>query len=91
LERARKDAALMPSAGALDKILRYETVLEKQIFRAMNQLEKLQHRRLGSRGPSSHRELGDQLPDQVSAPDDVTSPPPHSSYTSHGPDANSRP
>ena len=43
--RARQDAALLPSGKTLDKILRYETALERQIFRALNQLEKLQSRR----------------------------------------------
>jgi hypothetical protein len=43
--RARQDAALLPKRHALEKILRYETVLDRQIFRAMDQLEKLQSRR----------------------------------------------
>jgi hypothetical protein len=43
--KARQDAALLPSGHALERILRYETVLERQIFRSMDQLEKLQSRR----------------------------------------------
>lgn len=43
--RARQDAALLPSRYALEKILRYETVIERQIYQAMDQLEKLQSRR----------------------------------------------
>jgi hypothetical protein len=43
--RARQDAALLPKRHALEKILRYETVIDRQIFRAMDQLEKLQSRR----------------------------------------------
>jgi hypothetical protein len=43
--RARQDAALLPTGQALERILRYETVLERQIFRSMEQLEKLQSRR----------------------------------------------
>jgi CRISPR/Cas system-associated endonuclease Cas1 len=46
-ERARQTAAVLPSEATLDKILRYETALERQLFRAMNQLERLQRRRLG--------------------------------------------
>jgi hypothetical protein len=46
-ERARQSAAVLPSADVLEKILRYETALERQLFRAMNQLERLQRRRLG--------------------------------------------
>jgi hypothetical protein len=46
-EEARQAAAVLPAAGTLDKILRYETKLERQLFRAMNQLERLQRRRQG--------------------------------------------
>jgi hypothetical protein len=46
--RARQDAALLPTGHALERILRYETVLERQIFRSMDQLQKLQHRRRSS-------------------------------------------
>jgi len=50
-ERARQSAAVLPSADVLEKILRYETALERQLFRAMNQLERLQRRRLGESVP----------------------------------------
>ena len=50
-ERARQSAAVLPSAEILEKILRYETALERQLFRAMNQLERLQRRRLGEAVP----------------------------------------
>jgi hypothetical protein len=43
--RARQDAAMLPAGHALERILRYETVLERQIFSSMSQLEKLQSRR----------------------------------------------
>jgi hypothetical protein len=46
-ESARQAAAVLPSADTLDKILRYETTLERQLYRAMNQLERLQRRRNG--------------------------------------------
>jgi len=46
-ERADKSAAMLPSSEALDKILRYETTLERQLYRALNQLERLQRTRLG--------------------------------------------
>jgi hypothetical protein len=32
LTRARQDASMLPSGRALDKILRYETLLERQMF-----------------------------------------------------------
>jgi hypothetical protein len=35
----------------VDKILRYETALERQLFRAMTELERLQRRRLGENAP----------------------------------------
>jgi hypothetical protein len=50
-ERAEKSAAVLPSAEVLDKILRYETTLGRQLFRAMNQLERLQRRRQGENVP----------------------------------------
>jgi hypothetical protein len=43
--RARQDAAMLPTGHVLERILRYETVLERQIFGSMAQLEKLQSRR----------------------------------------------
>ena len=43
--RARQDAAMLPAGHALERILRYETVLERQLFSSMAQLEKLQSRR----------------------------------------------
>jgi hypothetical protein len=46
-EGARQAAAVLPSIEVLDKIIRYETKLERQLHRAMNQLERLQRRRLG--------------------------------------------
>jgi hypothetical protein len=46
-EEARQAAAVLPSIEVLDKIMRYETKLERQWHRAMNQLERLQRRRLG--------------------------------------------
>jgi len=51
-EEARQFAATLPSAGVLEKILRYETALERQLFRAMNQLERLQRRRQGENIPA---------------------------------------
>ncbi len=51
-ERARQTAAVLPSAEIVDKIMRYETALERQLFRAMNQLERLQRRRLGENIPA---------------------------------------
>ena len=51
-ERARRSASVLPSEAALDKILRYETALDRQLFRAMNQLERLQRRRQGEHVPA---------------------------------------
>ncbi len=50
-ERASQLAAVLPSEAVLDKILRYETALGRQLFRAMNQLERLQRRRQGENVP----------------------------------------
>jgi hypothetical protein len=46
-EKARQAAALLPAVEVLEKIQRYETKLERQIFRAMAQLERLQRMRRG--------------------------------------------
>jgi hypothetical protein len=50
--QARLTAATLPSPEILDKILRYETTLERQLYRAMNQLERLQRRRQGEDIPA---------------------------------------
>jgi len=51
-EQASLDAAHLPDAEKLDKIMRYETTLERQLYRAMNQLERLQRMRCGEPVPS---------------------------------------
>ncbi len=50
-EQAAQAAGHLPSAENLDKILRYETTLWRQLYRSMNQLERLQRRRLGEEVP----------------------------------------
>ena len=49
VETAGQAADVLPSAEVLDKILRYETALDRQLYRAMNQLERLQRRREGEK------------------------------------------
>lgn len=51
-EEARQAAAVLPSMDALEKITRYETKLERQIYRAMLQLERVQRRREGDEVPA---------------------------------------
>jgi hypothetical protein len=51
-EQARQAAAVLPSLEVLDKILRYETKLERQMFRALAQLERLQRMRRGEAIPA---------------------------------------
>ncbi len=41
----------LPSEGATDKLLRYEAHLDRQLDRAMNQLERVQRRRCGENVP----------------------------------------
>ena len=41
----------LPSAEKADRLLRYETHLERQLYRAMDQLERLQRRRMGDAVP----------------------------------------
>ncbi len=50
-DTARQAANVLPSAAVLDKILRYEGALDRQLYRAMNQLERLQRRREGEDVP----------------------------------------
>ena len=50
-EEAHQAAAVLPSSGVLEKILRYETKLERQLYQAINQLERLQRMRLGEPVP----------------------------------------
>ena len=50
-EQSRQAAAVLPSDAVLDKILRYETALLRQLNQAMNQLERLQRRRQGEAVP----------------------------------------
>ncbi len=50
-EAARQAADVLPEAPVLDKIMRYETTLERQMYRAMDQLERLQRRRAGEEVP----------------------------------------
>ena len=44
---ARSDSLALPTYETSNKILRYETTLERQMYRAMSELERLQRRRLG--------------------------------------------
>ena len=51
-EEAHQMAAVLPSVEVLEKIQRYETKLERQMFRAMAQLERLQRMRQGEAVPA---------------------------------------
>jgi hypothetical protein len=50
-ERARQLANLVPSKEKIETILRYETSLQKKMFRAMHELERFQRRRQGENVP----------------------------------------
>jgi hypothetical protein len=41
----------LPPKDPMDKILRYETAIERQLYRAINELERLQRRRGGELVP----------------------------------------
>ena len=45
--QVRRDASLLPRQKVVAKILKYESMLERQFYRAMNQLERLQRMRKG--------------------------------------------
>lgn len=44
---AKSASYVLPPKDTTDKILRYETTIERQLYRAMNQLERLQRQRRG--------------------------------------------
>jgi len=44
---ARSASYVLPPKETADKILRYETTIERQLYRALNQLERLQRQRRG--------------------------------------------
>jgi hypothetical protein len=49
---AHSAAASLPSREMLERILGYETRIKRQLYRAMNQLERLQRRRCGEMVPA---------------------------------------
>jgi hypothetical protein len=51
-EDAEARSFSLPSADAADKILRYEAQLDRQLYRAMYQVERLQRQRKGENVPS---------------------------------------
>jgi uncharacterized protein YigA (DUF484 family) len=52
-ELAKRLAALTAPADATDNLLRYEAHLDRQLYRAMDQLERLQRQRRGETLPPS--------------------------------------
>lgn len=51
-EQARQAAAVLPSPEVLDKIMRYEAALQRQFYRALAQLERMQRMRQGEAVPA---------------------------------------
>lgn len=41
------NSGFLPGENGIDKILRYETAIERQMYRAINELERLQQRKQG--------------------------------------------
>ena len=52
LEQAALLASLPEDQGKMDKIIRYEASLDRQLYKAINQLERLQRRRKGEDLPA---------------------------------------
>ena len=52
-DKAAELASQLPTQADIDKICRYESHLERQMYRAMEQLENLQRKRLGDVTPPS--------------------------------------
>jgi hypothetical protein len=51
-DATRRAAAMLPDEEVVEKLVRYESALQRQLYRAMNQLERLQRRRLGETVPA---------------------------------------
>ncbi len=51
-EKTRQDTSMLPALPVLEKIMRYETKLERQMYRAMAQLERVQRIRRGEAVPA---------------------------------------
>ncbi len=49
--QVKKKRASIPDAGKVNLLLRYETAIEKQFYKAVDQLERLQRRRAGEAVP----------------------------------------
>ena len=49
--QVRKKINCLPSAKNVDRLLRYETAIDRQLFKAINQLERLQRHRQGDQVP----------------------------------------
>ena len=47
-----KKLGSIPSKDELDRLLRYEGAIERQLYKAMNQLERLQRMRSGDNVPA---------------------------------------
>jgi hypothetical protein len=50
-DAVRRAAAQLPTGEVVEKIVRYESALLRQLFRSLNHLERLQRRRLGETVP----------------------------------------
>ena len=50
-DKTRRAAAMLPDEQVVEKFVRYENALQRQLYRAMNQLERLQRRRHGEAVP----------------------------------------
>ena len=50
-EEARRTASVLPEAEVVNRIVRYETALDRQLFRLLRQLERWQRLRLGEKLP----------------------------------------
>jgi hypothetical protein len=50
-EKSRQAAAVLPSLETMEGIMHYESKLERQLFRAMSHLERLQRMRQGESVP----------------------------------------
>jgi hypothetical protein len=60
-KESQQAAAVIPSLDVMEKIMRYETKLERQMYRAMAQLERVQRMRKGETLPAPLTVVTDKL------------------------------
>jgi hypothetical protein len=73
LERTRRERLLLQTDG-VDKVVRYETHLDRSLFRALHELQRLQGMRHGTVGPPLALDVDVSVGPSIATSDDVSAP-----------------